>query len=130
MNRRRFLNSAASFFAVLATTGPKLIEDRRTVAYVAFTPLRKVEWLKRAYYVGWDPDAQTVARWKAAQRLRVAEHIVDTARGVSRLLAGGAHPAVVAAFGAAQKARLDDIRRQAPPWVQRRSVTIPGPEVP
>lgn len=119
MNRRRFLNSAASFFAVLAMTGPKLLEDRfHSGGFVTRTGPALV------------PDGRSRLPWKAAQRLRVAEHIVDTARGVSRLLAGGAHPAVVAAFGAAQKARLDDIRRQAPPWVQRRSVTIPGPEVP
>ncbi len=128
MKRRSFLKGAAALFAAIAGTGPKLLDDGRTVAYVAFTPLREAEWLKKAYYIGWDPDAQTVARWRAERKLRIANHMIETATGATRLLAKGTHPALMIAYAAEMRARLADIQRQPPPWVKRRSVTIGPPQ--
>ncbi len=68
-------------------------------------------------------------RHLAERTLRIAEHCTETARETIRMLAEGAQPMALMVHAIDQKARLDAIRAEPPPWVQRRSVTIASPEV-
>ncbi len=121
MKRRSFLTGAAALFAAIAGTGPTLLEDREII--------RGGSRLGKTYPIGERvlllPRWQ---RWNAEKSLRIANHVIETAREAAQMLATGIHPAPVLAYAIARKAKLDAIQAEMPPWVQRRSVTIGPPQ--
>ena len=58
------------------------------------------------------------AEWHASQSLAAATLIIDGAAEVVRLLADGVEPVNLLGYVAAQKARMDQLRTQPPPWAE------------